>query len=63
MAILISDPTDFKTKIVTREKGKHFPKKKGSSHQENNNTCIYARSKRAPKMHKAKTDIHKKINR
>lgn len=64
MDILISDPIDFKTKIVTREKGKHFPVKKRSGHQEDITIIsIYARSKRALKIQKAKTNIHKGKNR
>lgn len=31
VATLISDSTEFKTKTVNTEKGKHFPLKKGSS--------------------------------
>ena len=36
MATLISDRTDFKTKIVTREKEGYFVMIKGSIHQDNN---------------------------
>lgn len=52
VAIVISDNIDFKTEIITRDKG-HFIMNQGSIHQKVI-TIIYAPYNRAPKMHETK---------